>query len=84
MGIRNPQQTLDQLYAVRDDLLTGKLQNYTIGDRTINLFNLKDLDLIIQHWESAVTANQPIISDNRGTGAEFGGSNPFYGASGTY
>jgi len=63
MGIRNPQTTLDQLYTVRDDLLTGKIQSYRIGDRDITLFNLKDLEQIIQRYESVVVAGTPIYAD---------------------
>lgn len=66
MGIRSAQSVLDQYYAVRDDLLSGKLQSYQIGDRNITLFNIKDLDKLIQIYESAVVANTPIYADLSG------------------
>lgn len=65
--IRDPSVTLAQLYAVRDDLLTGKVQNYSLGDRNITLFNLKDLEDIIRQYENAVAAGAgPIIADLSG------------------
>jgi len=78
MGIRNAQTTLDQYYTVRDDLLTGKIQSYMIGDRQITLINMKDLDKMIQYYESAVTANSPIVADLRFTGAGSDGSQGGY------
>ena len=63
MGIRNLQTTLDQYVAVQNDLLTGKVASYTIGDRTFTLQNLKDLEQIIQRFESAIVASTPIFAD---------------------
>lgn len=68
MPIRSAQTTLDQLYAVRDDLLTGKVASYSIGDRNITLQNITELETIIQQYESVVVAkeNGPIIADQSG------------------
>jgi len=61
MAIRSTQSVLDQLYAVRDDLLTGKVASYSMGDRTITLQNMQDLERIIQNYESAVLAQGGVI-----------------------
>lgn len=74
MGIRNLQTTLDLYVAVQTDLLTGKIQSYTIGDRTITLQNMKDLETIIQRLESAVVSGTPIIADMSGPSSGFGPS----------
>ena len=63
MPLENPQETLDLLYAARKDLLSGKLQNYTIGDRTINLFNLKELSAMIALQENIVTSGTAVFAD---------------------
>ena len=68
MPIRSAQTTLDQLYAVRDDLLTGKVASYSIGDRNITLQNITELEAIIQQYEAIVVAqeNGPIVADMSG------------------
>jgi hypothetical protein len=68
MPIRSAQSVLNQLYAVRDDLLTGKVASYSIGDKNITLQNLQDLETIIQHYESVVVAseNGPVVADMSG------------------
>lgn len=66
MGIRNLQATLDKYVAVQDDLLSGKIQSYTIGDRTITLQNMTELEKIIQSFESAVVSATPIVADMGG------------------
>jgi hypothetical protein len=68
MPIRSAQTTLDQLYAVRDDLLTGKVASYSIGDRNITLQNITELETIIQHYESVVVASEsgPVLADMSG------------------
>ena len=65
-GVRDPQTTLDQLYTVRDDLLTGKLQAYTIGDRSITLLNMTELDKMISKYENLVLAKIPVHADLSG------------------
>jgi len=71
MGIRNLQATLDLYTAVQEDLLTGKIQSYTIGDRTITLQNMKDLEMIIQRLESALISGTPIYADLSGTSSNY-------------
>jgi hypothetical protein len=68
MPIRSAQTTLDQLYAVRDDLLTGKVASYSIGDRNITLQNLQELESIIQQYEAVVVASEsgPVLADMSG------------------
>ena len=68
MPIRSAQTTLDQLYAVRDDLLTGKVASYSIGDRNITLQNLSELETIIQQYEAVVVASEsgPVLADMSG------------------
>ena len=68
MPIRSAQSVLDQLYAVRDDLLSGKVASYSIGDRNITLQNLTELETIIQQYEAAVVAAEhgPVIADMSG------------------
>lgn len=65
-GIRDPNTTLQQLYAAFDDLISGKLQSYTLGDRTITLFNLDELRKVIAIYEAAVMeAGGPVRADLR-------------------
>jgi hypothetical protein len=66
MGIRNAQATLDMYVEVQNDLLTGKIASYTIGDRTITLQNMKELEEIIQRLENVIIAGIPIIADMGG------------------
>jgi hypothetical protein len=68
MPIRSAQTTLDQLYAVREDLLLGKLQSYSIGDRNITLFNIQELEQIIRNYEAVVVASEsgPVLADMSG------------------
>ena len=66
MGLRSADATLQQLYTVRDDLLTGKVQSYQMGDRNITLFNLTELEAIIRNYENIVMASQPIVADLSG------------------
>lgn len=68
MPIRSAQTTLDQLYAVREDLILGKLQSYSIGDRNITLFNLTELETIIRQYEAVVVASEtgPVLADMSG------------------
>jgi hypothetical protein len=68
MPIRSAQTTLDQLYAVRDDLLTGKVASYSIGDRNITLQNLSELEGIIQQYEAIVVRqeNGVVLADMSG------------------
>jgi hypothetical protein len=56
MGIRSPQIELDQLYIVRDDLYSGKLASYTLGDKTVSLLDMKALNDRIAQVENMVTA----------------------------
>ena len=63
MGIRNLQSTLDLYINLQNDLLTGKVASYTIGDRTFTLQNMKDLETIIQRLESATVAGTAIYAD---------------------
>ena len=68
MPIRSAQTTLDQLYAVREDLLLGKVASYSIGDRNITLQNLSELETIIQQYEAVVVASEsgPVLADMSG------------------
>ena len=68
MPIRSAQSVLDQLYAVRDDLLAGKVQSYSLGDRSITLQNLSELETIIQQYEAVVVASEsgPVLADMSG------------------
>lgn len=66
MSLENPQETLDLLYAARRDLLSGKLQQYTIGDRTITLFNLNELSNQIRIQENIVASATPVFADMSG------------------
>lgn len=66
MGIESPQVTLDLLYAARRDLLSGKLANYQLGDRSITLLNLNDLQTIIERYESVILGGTPIYADLSG------------------
>jgi hypothetical protein len=66
MALQDPNSTLTLLYGVRNDLLTGKLQSYSIGDRTITLVNLDSLEKIITKYEGIVAAATPIYADLSG------------------
>jgi len=59
---------LDQLYAVRDDLLAGKVASYSLGDRSITLQNITELETIIQQYEAVVVASEsgPVLADMSG------------------
>lgn len=65
-SFEDPQVTLNRLYAARTDLLNGKLQNYSLGDRSITLFNLTELDDIIKRYESRLAGIIPIQADLSG------------------
>jgi|GEM_PF-2661903 hypothetical protein len=55
MAIRNPQATLDQLYAARDNLLSNAVQRYRMDDgREFTLFNLEELNREIRWMEGVV------------------------------
>jgi hypothetical protein len=58
MPIRSAQSVLNQYYAVRDDLLAGKIASYSIGDKNITLQNMQDLEEIIQQYEAVVVASE--------------------------
>ena len=62
-SIRDPNVTLQQYYTLRDDLLTGKVQSYTIGDRTITLLDMDVLDQLIRRYEMAVASSQAAYAD---------------------
>ena len=68
MPIRSAQSVLDQLYTVRDDLLSGKVASYSIGDRNITLQNLTELETIIQQYEAVVVASESgvVLADMSG------------------
>lgn len=68
MGIRSAQSVLDQLYTVRDDLLSGKVASYSIGDRNITLQNLTELETIIRQYETVVLSseNGVVLADMSG------------------
>lgn len=66
MGIRTADSVLQQYYALRDDLISGKVASYTIGDRTFTLQDMPQIEKIIQYYESASTAGQPIYHDMSG------------------
>jgi len=68
MPIRSAQTTLDQLYAAREDLLTGKLASYSIGDRNITLLDLDVLNKAIAEMEAVVVASEsgPVLADMSG------------------
>ena len=68
MAIRSAQTTLDELYAVRADLLAGKVASYSIGDRNITLQNLTELEKVIQQYEAIVEATEhgPTLADMSG------------------
>jgi len=68
MAIRTAQSVLDQLYAVRDDLLSGKVASYSLGDRSITLQNLGELEKIIQQYETVVVASTTgiVVADMSG------------------
>jgi hypothetical protein len=53
---------------VRDDLLAGKVQSYSLGDRSITLQNLQELESIIQQYEAVVVASEsgPVLADMSG------------------
>lgn len=80
MAIRTAQTTLDQLYAVRDDLLTGKIASYSIGDRSVTLQNLRELEEIIQQYEAIVVAQDhgPALADMSGQANAGPSSTPFH------
>ena len=65
-GLQDPQVTLDLLYAARNDLYSGKVQNYALGDRNITLLNLTDLEKVISKYENIVAAKTPIFADMSG------------------
>jgi hypothetical protein len=54
MPIQSAQSVLNLYYAVRTDLLTGKIASYSIGDKNITLQDMSELERIIQYYESAV------------------------------
>lgn len=62
-GLQDPQALLDLLYAARADLLSGKTQSYSMGDRSFTLLNLSDLEKVIAKYENIVAARQPIFAD---------------------
>lgn len=68
MPIRSAQSVLNQLYTVRDDILQGRVASYSLGDRTITLQNLSDLETIIQQYEAVVVASEsgPVLADMSG------------------
>ncbi len=66
MAIRTTDSVLQQYYALRDDLLGGKVSAYTIGDRQFTLQDLPEIEKVIQYYESAATANQAIYADMSG------------------
>lgn len=72
MPIRTPQTTLDQLYAVWDDLMSGKVQSYSIGDKNITLQNMNDLKLLIERQEAVVVATESgvVLADMSGPASQ--------------
>ena len=58
MPIRSAQSQLDQLYTVWDDLISGKVASYSIGDKNITLQNISDLRAIIKELEACVVASE--------------------------
>jgi hypothetical protein len=66
MGIRSAQTYLEQLYRVRDKLLRNEIQSYSIGDRNFSLFNLQELNEIINQVENAVVSQTQIVADMGG------------------
>lgn len=65
--IRDPSVTLKQLYAARDDLISGKVQNYSLGDRNITLLDMRELETMIRQYENAVAAGAgPVVADLSG------------------
>lgn len=65
-GIRDPQTTLQQYYTLRDDLITGKVASYSLGDRQITLQDLPEIEGIIHLYENVVASAQPIYTDISG------------------
>jgi hypothetical protein len=68
MPIRSAQSVLDQYYAVRDDLLSGKLASYSIGDRNVTLLDMSALESVIQQYEAIVVRqeNGVVLADMSG------------------
>jgi hypothetical protein len=64
--LQDPQQTLNNLYALRDDIITGKVKSMGMGDVNYNLPSLDEVQKQIQIYESLVTAGTPIVSDIHG------------------
>ena len=71
--IRNLQSTLNLYIDVQNDLLTGKIACYQIGDRTVSLQNMRELENIIQALESAATANIQLYHYMGGNGPGWNG-----------
>ena len=79
MPIQSAQTTLNQLYAARTDLLTGKLASYSIGDRNITLLDLDVLNKAIAQMESVVVASEtgPVLADMSGYSNQPQATSPF-------
>lgn len=63
MALQDPQVTLDLLYAARNDLLSGKVQSYSIGDRNITLLDMTALDKLISKYENIISSGTPVQAD---------------------
>ena len=68
MPIRSAQSVLNQYYAVRDDLLSGKLASYSLGDRNVTLLDMEALNTAIAQMEAVVVASEtgPVLADMGG------------------
>ena len=68
MPIRSAQSVLNQYYAVRDDLLSGKLASYSLGDRNVTLLDMEALNTAIAQMEAVVVASEtgPVVADMSG------------------
>jgi hypothetical protein len=67
MALENPNTTLQRFYAMRSNLQEGKIQSYTIGDRTVTLVDMRALDDLITKYENIVASGTAVFADLSGT-----------------